>query len=95
MNKYEGIFIFKSDLAAKDLEEEYSRAEEAVKKHEGRIEKAEKIGKKTLAYAIDKFRDGFFLFLQFEAPPHVITPLRELFKHNNNILRVMITRKEK
>ena len=94
MNKYEGIFIFRGNLAEKDLEGEYSKAEEAIKKHEGRIEKSEKLGKKMLAYTIKKFRDGFFLFLHFEAPPHVIKPLTELFKHNNNILRVMVTRKE-
>ena len=94
MNKYEGIFIFKPDLAEKDLEGEYSKAEEAIKKHEGRVEKSEKMGKKALTYIIKKFRDGFFLFLDFEAPPHVIKSLMELFKHNNNILRVMITKKE-
>ena len=78
MNKYEGIFIFKPDLAEKDLEGEYSKAEEAIKKHEGRIEKSEKLGKKTLTYTIKKFRDGFFLYLHFEAPPHVIKSLMDI-----------------
>ena len=42
MNKYEGIWIFKPDMAEKDLEGEYSKAEEVIKKHEGKIEKSEK-----------------------------------------------------
>ena len=95
MNKYEGIFILKADLPEKKLEEEYSKVEDAIKKHECKIEKSEKWGKKRLAYEIKKFHDGFFLYLVFEAMPESIKPLMEFFKLNNNILRTQIIRKEK
>jgi small subunit ribosomal protein S6 len=95
LNKYEGVFIFKPDLEEKALEEEYSKVEDIIKKHEGKIEKSEKWGKKKLAYEIKKFRDGFFLYLSFETMPQTIKPLSELFKLNNNILRAQIMRKEK
>ena len=94
MNKYEGIVIFKSDLAEKQLEEEYSKVEGTIKKQEGKIENSEKWGKKRLAYGIKKFRDGFFLYLTFEAPPKSIEPLRDIFKLNNNILRAQILRRK-
>ncbi len=87
MNKYDGIFVFRPDLPEKDLESEYSKAEEALQKHGGKVEKSEKWGKKRTAYAIKKFRDGFFLYVLFEAPPDSIKPLTELFKLNGNILR--------
>ena len=80
MNKYEGIFILKADLPEKKLEEEYSKVEDAIKKHECKIEKSEKWGKKKLAYEIKKFRDGFFLYLTLEAMPKSIQPVGELFK---------------
>lgn len=92
MNKYEGIFIFKPDLAEKDLEGEYAKAEEAIKKHEGKIGKSEKWGKKRLTFTIKKFQDGFFLYLAFEAPPQSIKPMTELFKLDANILRAQLTR---
>lgn len=95
MNKYEAIVIFKGDLTEDELEKEYSKVEDAIKKHEGRIEKFEKWSKKKLAYAIKKFREGFFLCLTFDALPESIVPLRELFKLNNNILRAQILRIEK
>ena len=95
MNKYEGIFIFKADLDEKALEEEYSRLEDSIKKHEGKIEKSEKWGKKKLAYEIKKFREGFFLYLEFEAVPNSIKIFMDIFKINNNILRTQIIRKEK
>jgi small subunit ribosomal protein S6 len=95
LNKYEGIFIFKPDLPEKDLEAEYAKAEEIIKKHEGKSEKSEKWGKKRLTFTIKKFKDGFFLYIAFEAPPDSIKVLTELFKLNNSILRVQITRKDK
>ena len=95
MNKYEGIFIFKPDLDEKKLESEYEKAEETIQKHRGKIEKNEKWGKKRLAYEIKKFRDGFFLYLLFEADPASIKTFTEIFKIDNNILRVQIIRKEK
>lgn len=95
MNRYEGIFIFKPDLDEKKLGEEYSGVEETIQKHKGKIEKSEKWGKKKLAYEIKKFRDGFFLYLAFEAVPQSIKTFTEIFKINNNILRMQITRKGK
>jgi len=95
VKQYEGIFIFKPDLEEKALEEEYSKLEDVIKKHEARIEKSEKWGKKKLAYGIKKYRDGFFLYLIFETMPQSIKSLSETFKLNNNILRAQIMRKEK
>lgn len=95
MNKYEGIWIFRPDLAEKDLEGEYSKAEETIKKHEGKVEKSEKWGKKRLTFTIKKCQDGFFLYVAFEAPSDSVKTLTELFKLNNNILRVQLTRRPK
>lgn len=93
MNKYEGIFILKGDLPEKELETEYSKVEDAIKKQEGKIEKSEKWGKKRLGYEIKKSREGFLLYLMFEAMPESIKPLIELFKLDNNILRTQIVRR--
>jgi len=94
LNKYEGILIFRPDLAEKDLEGEYAKAEETIKKHEGKIEKSEKWGKKRLTFAIKKFQDGFFLYINFLAAPQSIKTLTELFKLDGNILRAQLTREE-
>jgi len=93
LNKYEGIFIFRPDLDEKKLNEEYSGVEEMIQKEKGKIEKSEKWGKKNLTFEIEKFRDGFFLYLLFEATPHSIKTFTDIFKINNNILRSQIVRK--
>lgn len=92
MNKYDGILIFKPDLPEKDLELEYSKAEEAIRKQGGKIEKTEKWGRKKTAYVIKKYHDGFFLYLFFEAPSESIKALTEIFKLNGSILRAQFTK---
>lgn len=94
MNKYEGIFIFKADLDEKKLGDECAGVEQTIEKHKGKIEKSENWGKKRLTYTIKKFREGFFLYLVFEAEPGSIKTFTEIFKINNNILRTQITRRE-
>lgn len=94
MNKYGGIFIFRPNLAEKDIESEYAKVEEVIKKHEGKIGKSEKWGKKRLTFAIKKFQDGFFLYVAFEAPPQSIKALTELFKLDANILRAQLAREK-
>ena len=74
MSKYEGIFILRGDLDEKELEKEYSKVEETIGKHEGKIEKSEKWGKKRLTFDIKKYRDGFFLYVDFETAPASIKP---------------------
>ena len=95
MNKYEGIVILRGDLNEKELEGEYSKVEDTIKKHEGKIEKSERWGKKKLTFGINKCRDGFFLYLTFEAMPKSIKPLKELLNLNNSILRTQILRRER
>jgi small subunit ribosomal protein S6 len=95
LSKYEGIAILRGDLNEKELEEEYSKVEDAIKKHEGKIEKSERWGKKKLTFGIKKCHNGFFLYLTFEAAPESIKPLKELLKLNNSVLRTQIIRREK
>ena len=94
MNKYEGIFIFKPDLEEKRLDEEYAKLEQTLQKHDAKIEKSEKWGKKKLTFEINKFHDGFFYYLAFESKPEKIRTFTDILKIDNNILRSMITRKE-
>lgn len=94
MNQYEGIIIFKGDLQEKQLEEEYSKVEALINKNEGKIEKTEKWGKKILSYEVKKYKDGFFLYISFQALAKSIKTFTDIFELNNNILRAQIVRQK-
>ena len=94
MNKYDCIVIFRPDLEEKKLEEECAKVEAVFGKHQAKVEKAEKWGKRRLTFEIKKFHEGFFFYIALDSAPDKIKTFTDLFKIDNNILRSQIVRKE-
>ena len=95
MNKYEAMFIFKPDLAEEKFTKEVKSIERSIKtRGKGEI-KHEILGKKTLAYEIQKYNEGVYVNYQFSAEPLSIAKIKDALKHKEDILRFMILVKEK
>ncbi len=93
MNKYEALFIFRPDLNEESLAREQAKAEEILKKNGASVEKTDQWGKKRLTFEIEKVREGFFVYIEMQAPPEAIAPMTEACKLENAILRVQFVRK--
>lgn len=91
MKNYDGLFILKPSLETEELSGSYQKITDNIKKYEGEIETAEEWGKKSLAYEIDKEKEGIYYLLKFKIAPAQIKPLNRDFKLNESIVRVMIT----
>ena len=90
MRKYEVMYIIRPDI-----EQEVVQA--AVEKFQGIISNGGEItkhdvqGKRRLAYEIKKFRDGFYVLVNFTAEPAVVTELERLMKISDEVIRYLIT----
>ena len=93
MNNYEGLFIAKPDLKEEDVKNLFKIVSEAVSKSGGTITKEESWGKKQLAYPVKKFKEGYYYKLDFTAPADAIAKMDAVYKLNQDILRVMITKR--
>lgn len=93
MNNYEGIFIVKPDLKEEDIKNVFKAIGDAVAKNGGNIKKEESWGKRALAYPIKKFKEGYYYKLDFEVLPSAISKLEGVYKLNQDVLRMMITRR--
>ena len=93
MNNYEGLFIAKPDLKEDDVKNLFKIISEAVSKNGGTITKEESWGKKQLAYPVKKFKEGYYYKLDFTAPADAIAKMDAVYKLNQDILRVMITKR--
>lgn len=65
----------------------------AITKQKGKINKEENWGKQRLAYPIRKNKEAIYYKLDFSADPTQIAGLRNTYKLNPDILRVIITLK--
>ncbi|MBR1754558.1 30S ribosomal protein S6 [bacterium] len=90
MKSYEVLTVYKANLDAEEVDKNIAKIEETVAGWEGKIEKTDKMGRRKLAYEIEKFNDGFFVTQVVSIPADKVKDLRRALKLNENILRTMI-----
>ena len=89
MKNYELLTIFKPNLDVEEVDKNLSKIEDTVKSYKGKILEADKVGRKKLAYDIQKFRDGFFVTQILSIPGDKVSDLKRQLTLNDNILRIM------
>lgn len=95
MKNYELLAIFKPNLDAEEIDKNLSKLEETINSYKGKIVSTDKIGRKKLAYDIQKFRDGFFVSQILSIPPDKVSEFKRQLKLNDNVLRIMFLEADK
>ena len=67
MNKYELTVVVSAKLDDEGRTAEVEKVKALIEKFGGTITKIEEAGKKKLAYEIQKMREGYYYFIQFDA----------------------------
>ncbi len=95
MNKYEAMFIIKPDLSEEERKILFNQISESITKNQGTVVKAGAWSeKKKLCFPIKKSQDGDYYLMDFSIAPDAISILRPIYKLNEHILRVLITKIE-
>lgn len=89
MKNYELLTVFKPNLDAEEVDKILAKIEETVVGFEGKVISVDRIGRKKLAFDIQKFRDGFFATQVLTIPADKIVSFKRQLKLNDNILRIM------
>lgn len=95
MNKYEAMVIVKPDLADIDKKTLFKQIDDAVIKNSGQISSSGVWAERRKFYfPIHKCLEGVYYLVAFSAPSAAIKEIRNIYKLNENILRVLFTRME-
>ena len=94
MRAYETMLVLKSDLEEATRDALIEKYEQVVAKEGGTVNPTNKLGKRRLAYEINKQRDGFYVLLNFEANNTTPAELERLLKIDESVLRYLTTVKE-
>ena len=90
-NNYELMLVANVDRADQLL----SRVEKSIKEANGSGIKVERLGKKTLAYAIKKQTDAAYFVISFEAGGETIKPVWDKLKlEQEDLLRYLMLKKK-
>ena len=95
MVKYEVMFILRPNLNEEQKKELYAQLGEAITKNNGEIVNANVWSQeKKLSYPIKKFHEGIYYLIIFRADPGAIQKLKQIYKLNENIIRLLLTKSE-
>ena len=93
MNKYESIIIVNpsvDEAGLKALEEKFT----GLINENGKVESTENMGKKTLAYEINKCKEGTYILFNFESKPEAIVEIERIYRITDDIMKFITVKKE-
>jgi len=94
MNKYELALVVNAKIEDEAREAIVEKAKSYVARYNGNVTEVEEWGKKRLAYEIQKMKEGFYYFIQFEAEADCPAEVEKHIRIMDNVLRYLIVKKE-
>lgn len=92
MNKYEMLYILKSDLTDEVRDSVIAKFEKIVTTAGGEVEKIDKWGVKKLAYEIDYKSEGYYVLMTFSSAPEVIAEIDRVCNITEEMLRKLVVK---
>ena len=94
MTKYEIMFIVKATIEETALNNITKEIQSLINIKDSKVIEFKDMGRKKLAYPINKEVSGFYYLMNVEASNEVITEFDRKLRINENILRHLILKKE-
>ena len=94
MNKYELTLVVNAKIEDDERAAAVEKAKEIITRFGGTVTEVEDAGKKRLAYEIQKMKEGFYYFIQFEAESSVPAEVEQNVRIMDNVLRFLCVRKD-
>ena len=94
MSKYELALVVNAKIEDEAREAVVDKAKNYVTRYGGTITEVEEWGKKRLAYEVQKMREGFYYFIQFEAEPTCPAEVERHVRIMDNVMRYLVVKKE-
>ena len=93
MRKYETLFIIKPSVEEEARVAAIEKFKAIIEK-DGEVQEVNEWGMKKLAYEIKKFKDGYYVLINFLANPDLPKELERNFKISEDIIRYVVINKE-
>ena len=95
MPNYESTFICSPETTVEKIEELTEKAKKIIESNGGQVTLVQNLGKKRLAYPINKIREGSYVYFEITAPGVIVSALENLYKVNEPIIRSLTVKVEK
>lgn len=94
MNKYELTVVVNAKIEDDVRVATVEKVKEYVARYGGTVTNVDEWGKKRLAYEIQKMKEGFYYFIQFEANATAPAEIERHVRIMENVIRYLCVRQE-
>ena len=92
MKNYELSLVFISNLSEEEKVANLEKVKELIARFGGEVTNVDDWGKRKLAYEINKQKEGFYYFIQFNAETSTPAELESRLRITETVLRYLIVR---
>ena len=94
MNKYELAVVISAKLEDEARAEVIEKVKALIARFGGNVTDVDEWGKRRLAYEIQKMKEGFYYFVQFDAPATCPAEVEKRVRIVDNVIRYLCVRKD-
>jgi small subunit ribosomal protein S6 len=84
------MYILRPDIDEDQYAQEVNRCEELIRQEGGEIGEVEERGRRSLAYEIRHYDQGYYVLVNFALEPTAVQRVNERLKLNEAVLRYQI-----
>jgi small subunit ribosomal protein S6 len=92
MTNYEIMFIVNPNVAEDEIDKINSQLEGIITSGGGKVSKIEKMGKRRLAYAVDKNTDGFYVLFVTTATGAIVREIERRLRVMDPVIKYLTVR---
>ena len=94
MNKYELAVVVSAKIEDEERAATIEKVKAYVERFGGNVTNADEWGKKRLAYEVQKMREAFYYFIQFEGEATVPAEIESRVRLMENVVRYLVVRQD-
>ena len=94
MNKYELALVINAKLEDDARADAVEKVKELIERYGGTITDVDEWGKKRLAYEIQKMREGYYYFIQFDASSDCPAEIERRVRIMEPVLRYLCVKQD-
>ncbi len=92
MRIYEELFIVRPNATEEEIDQAIEQIRQVVTGAGGTLDKVEKWGVRKLAYRVRKHEDGYYVLVQFSAPPNAVTEIERRLRVSDTVIKYLTVR---
>lgn len=94
MNKYELAVVVSAKIEDDERAETVEKCKALIERFGGQVTNVDDWGKRRLAYEVQKMKDAFYYFIQFDAESTVPAEIESRVRIMDNVIRYLCVRQD-